>query len=333
MKNKRVLVTAIGGPEVLKIVEDEPLEPAPGEVRIMVKAAGVSQADITIREGMYPQSAKPPFTLGYDAVGVIDKIGVGVNGFNVGDLVAVITVRGSYTRYLCWSANDVILIPEGIEPAKAVCLLLNYLTAYQLLHRVAKVKSGDKILFHSAAGGVGTAIAQLGKLAGLQMYGTASTAKLDFVKSLGVTPIDYSKEDFGVAIKKVVPEGVDVVFDAIGGSSFTRSFETLKRGGHFVGYGFTAKMGQPIRGRLDTFARFGWMKLWSRGRKATFYGIMFMKRSHPEWFKTDLRQIFELFVAGKLDPVVAATFSLEEAAKALELLEKRLVTGKVVLIP
>ena len=331
MNNKSVIVTKLGGLENLQIIETQAPEPEAGEVRIKVKAAGVSQADVTIREGMYPKKFKPPFTLGYDLIGVVDKLGSGVDQFQVGDTVAAITVIGSYTQYICWRADDLTLIPSDIDPIKAVCCLLNYMTAYQMLHRTAQVKTGERILIHSAAGGVGSALIQLGKIAGLEMLGTTSTSKLDVVESLGGTPIDYTQEDFVDRISQLTGDGVDAVFDAIGGDHFTRSFKTLRRGGRFVGYGFTSKMGKPIIGRIDTFARLVLMMLFPQGKKASFYGIMFVKAAHPDWFKQDLAKLFNLLRQDKIDPLVSAVLPLEEAPKALEMIEKRQVRGKIVL--
>ncbi len=333
MKNTRVIVTKVGGAEGLKVVEDEAPEPGFGEVRIEVKAAGVSHADVTIREGMYPKSFKPPFTLGYDIVGIVEKLGPGVNEFQVGDTVAALTVIGGYTRYLCWKADDLTLVPAGADYVKAVCLILNYVTAYQMLHRIAKVKTGERVLIHSAAGGVGSALIQLGSLAKLEMLGTASTSKLSLVERLGATPIDYTQEDFVRRVREITNDGVDAVFDAIGGANFTRSFRTLRKGGRFVGYGFTSKMGQRFIGRVDTFARLALMMLIPNNRSAAFYGIMFVKAAHPDWFKEDLEALLGLLMQGKIDPLVSAVLPLKEAPKAIEMLEKRQVNGKIILTP
>ncbi|MBC8161068.1 MAG: zinc-binding dehydrogenase [Roseiflexaceae bacterium] len=332
MKNMRVVVTRIGGPEVVQVLSDAAPEPKAGEVRLRVLAAGVSQADITIREGFYTNSVKTPFTLGYDCVGVVEKLGAGVQQLRVGDHVAAITVRGSHAEYICWPADDCAPIPADVDPVKAVCLLLNYMTAYQMLHRVAQIKAGDRLLVHSAAGGVGSALVQLGHLAGAELYGTASSSKLDFVRGLGATPIDYTTEDFVERVRSFVPGGVDVVFDAIGGANFSRSFETLTPRGQFVGYGFTAKVGQRF-GRVDTFARLGWMFIARGGRKVAFYGIMFMKKDHADWFRADLQELLRLYQSGQIDPAVSAVLPLQQAREALALLETRKVSGKVVLTP
>lgn len=333
MKNIHVIVTKIGGPEGIQVIEDEAQEPEADEVRIAVQAAGVSQADVTIREGMYPQSKKPPFTLGYDSVGTVEKLGANVTQFHLGDMVAALTVWGSYTRYLCWRADDLTLVPAGVDPVKAVCLILNYVTAYQMLHRTAKVKPGERVLIHSAAGGVGSALIQLGKLLNLEMLGTTSTSKLPLVQELGATPIDYTQEDFVTRTLQLTGDGVDVVFDAIGGSNFSRSYKTLRKGGRFIGYGYTSQIGKPIMGRIDTFGRLIGMMLKPDGRSATFYGIKINKDAHPDWFKTDLNELFQLLLQGKIDPIVSAVLPLEEAPNALAMLEQRQVTGKVVLTP
>lgn len=331
MKNLSMVLRRIGGQ--LEAVEGELPEPAADQVLISVEAAGVSQADITIRQGMYPQSAPLPFTLGYDVVGRVDKVGSQVRSLRVGQRVAAITVRGSYTRYLCWPAEDVTPVPEGVEPAKAVCLLLNYMTAYQMLHRVARIRGGEKVLVTSAAGGVGSALLELGRLAGLKIHGTASTGKLEMVRRLGATPIDYTREDFVARVREAEPQGLDLALDAIGGTNFTRAYSTLRRGGRFIGYGFTSAMGSPLWGRIDTFARLGRMFLTPDGRKASFHGIMFMKRDHPDWFREDLTTLLNLHAEGKLDPLVADKLPLTEAQRALELLDTGKVQGKLVLIP
>jgi NADPH:quinone reductase-like Zn-dependent oxidoreductase len=330
MDNTRILLRALGGKA--EVVQDQAPEPAPGQVRIALEAAGVSQADVTIRQGMYPQSAPLPFTLGYDLVGRVDTLGPGVTGLREGQRVAAITVRGAWSRYVCWPAEDVLPVPEDVDPAKAVCLLLNSLTAYQMLHRVARVARGQRVLVTSAAGGVGTALLQLGRHAGLRMYGTASTSKLELVRTLGAEPIDYTREDFAARLRQLEPGGVDLALDAIGGANFTRAYSTLRRGGRFIGYGFTSKMDSPFWGRVDTFLRLGRMLLTPDGRKAGFYGIMFMKRDHPDWFREDLQALFTLHQQGHLAPVIAGRLPLTEAPLALERVASGKLQGKLVLV-
>ncbi len=329
-ENLRVVVTRIGAP--VELVRDPAPRPGPGQVRIAVEAAGVSQADITIVQGMYPEGAAVPFTLGYDCVGRIDALGDGVRGLEVGRRVAAITVRGSHARYLCWAADDVWPVPEGLAPDRAVCLLLNYMTAYQLLHRAARVQPGEKLLVTSAAGGVGTALLQLARLVPMTVYGTASTRKLALVESLGGIAIDYTRGDFTDELRRREPGGLDVALDAVGGRNFSLAYATLRRGGRFVGYGFTSQMHRPVLGRLDTFGRFALMYLRPDGRKPKFYGIMFAKRARPAEFRADLTTLFELALAGKIDPIIADRLPLAEAPEALRRVSAGEVQGKLVLV-
>lgn len=327
--NLSMTLDRIGGP--LRAQRGPRPEPGRGQVRIAVEHAGVSQADVTIRQGMYPMGAKLPFVLGYDLVGRVDALGPGVQGLAVGDRVAAITVRGAYARYVCWDASDVTRLDGDIDPAKAVCLLLNYMTAYQLLHRAAEVRAGETVFVTSAAGGVGSAILELARLADVRVIGSTSTAKLELVRSLGAEPVDRLQDDVAARVRALCPDGVDVALDAVGGASFSRSYGLLRRGGRFVGYGFTSKMDSPIWGRVDTFARFASFLLRPDGRKASFYGIMFRKQSHPAEFHEDLRALFELHRAGEIDPLVADVLPLDRAQEALERVERGDVRGKLVL--
>src|ERR1700694_1340458 len=189
VKNKRIVVTQFGGPEFLHLVEEDLPEPAPDQVRVHVLAAGVAWADVSVRLGTYSiPNAKPgELSPGYDIVGRIEKIGDEVRGWAVGQRVAALTVSGGYTEYICLAASELVSVPGPVDAAEAVALILNYGTAYQMLHRVAEVKNGDWILVHGAGGGVGTALLQLGTLASLKMIGTASASKQDLVARLGAT--------------------------------------------------------------------------------------------------------------------------------------------------
>jgi NADPH2:quinone reductase len=169
-----------------------------------VHAAGVAFLDLLMREGTYPGGPKPPFTPGYDLVGEVESTGAGVRGLQVGQRVAALTVYGSYTDWICLPADDLVPVPDGLDAAEAVSLVLNYVTAYQLLHRAARVAPGERILVQGAAGGVGTAILQLGRLAGLEVFGTASAKDLEVVASLGATPIDRRRDDFVAVLRAAV---------------------------------------------------------------------------------------------------------------------------------
>ena len=230
MSYKRVVITEFGSPKVLKEIEETKLpEPESGEVRVKVLVTSAAFTDVMIRMGKYPGvKQKPPFSPGYDLVGVVDKLGEAANRFEVGQRVADLTVTGAYSEYVCLPERRLTPVPDGLDPAEAVSLVLSYVTAYQMLHRVAKVKSGQRILIHGAGGAVGTAMIQLGNLLGLEIYGTASKSKHELVASLGATPIDYQTEDFVERIYTLTGDGVDASFDPIGGEHLKRSFSVLR---------------------------------------------------------------------------------------------------------
>ncbi len=228
MSYKKVILNEFGGPQVLQVVEEAALpEPEAGDVRIKVLVASATFTDTMVRKGIYYGFKEtPPLSPGYDMVGAVDKLGAGVTGIEIGQMVADLTVFGAYTEYMLRLADSPVPVPAGLDPAEAVSMVLSYVTAYQMLHRIAKVQRGQKILVHGAGGAVGTALLELGALLDLEMYGTASKTKHELVKSLGGTPIDYKSEDFLVKMEAI--GGVDAAFDAIGGDNFKRSFESLK---------------------------------------------------------------------------------------------------------
>ncbi len=333
MGYKRVVISGFGGTEVLKMIEDTQLpEPKSGEVRVKVLTTSATFTDVMIRKGRYPGlKKKPPFSPGYDMVGVVNKLGEGVTRFKVGQYVADLTIIGAYSEYLCLPESSLTPVPEGLDPAEAVSLVLSYLTAYQMFHRVAKVKRGQRILVHGAGGAVGTAMLQLGKLLDLEIYGTASKSKHELIKQLGATPIDYKGEDFVERIHSLTGDGVDAVFDPIGGNNFKQSFRTLRRGGKLVAYGFyNAVLGKGGSIPLD-FIR---LKLWNflpNGRSTAFYSISALRQKQPDWFIEDLTTLFNLLVQNNIKPIIAARMPLDEVRRAHELIEQAEVQGKIVL--
>jgi NADPH:quinone reductase-like Zn-dependent oxidoreductase len=332
-KNERVVITGLGGPEVLKLVEEELPSPGPREVRVKVLAAGVAFADILMRHDLYPGTPPFPFVPGYDIVGEIDAIGEEVGQFQLGQRVAALTMIGGYSQYTIVPAAHLVTVPSRLDPAEAVSLVLNYVTAYQMLNRIAALCAGQSVLVHSAAGGVGTAALQLGKIAGLKMFGTASKPKHDLVSALGAVPIDYRNENFVQRIREVAPEGLDCVLDPIGGTHWWESYFCLHRGGWLLCFGAQAAVS---KGKLNAglgFALLGLMRLLPDGKKASWYNVKNLRDQHPDWFRQDLSKLFDLLATHQIQPVIAAKLPLRDAFIANEMLEKSQVSGKIVLLP
>ncbi len=344
MKNKRIVVTHYGGPEALRVIEEECAEPKKGEVRVRVLAAGVSLPDIMAREGIHPETPPVPFTPGWDLVGVVDRLGVGVSGVEPGQTVAAMPIHGAYAEFICLPLRELVSVPPGLDAGEAVSLVLNYITAYQMMHRSAKVRPGQRVLIHGAAGGVGSALLQLGRLAGLEMYGTCSSRGFSAVCELGGIPIDYQHQDFVKEIHRSTSEGVDVIFDPMGGSHLWQSREALRPGGKVVGYGLTSSIrgeglssGRPGRRRrfrgtaiFGLYIVGGWLL---PGRKRISpYSIQWLKRLKPAWFQQDLIALFDLLREKKIKPLIAHRFPLAEAKQAQELLGNGGVIGKIVLV-
>ena len=340
---QQIVVTEFGDASVLSLVTRPSLpEPAAGEVRVRVLTASASFTDVMVRKGMYGEApTEPPLVPGYDLVGIVDKLGPGVTGIELGQRVAALTVWGAYTQYAVRPVTELVRVPEGLDDEAAVALILSYTTAYQMLHRVAQVTPGQTVLIHGASGAVGTALAQLGRVAGLTMLGTASTRKQEYLTSLGVQAIDYKTEDFVSRTRQLTKDrGVDVVFDAIGLDNFKRSYETLKPGGALVVYGLYTATLQGEAGGMGSVVReflgFKWQELlWNwfptANKTAGFYSITDMRSEHPDWFQDDLSTLFDLAVAGEITPQIWKVMPLSEAATAHRHIEDRAVKGKIVL--
>ena len=335
---RQIVLRDFGGPEQLQLHTVEALpEPGPGEVRVKVLSAGTGFTDTIIRQGQYPGvKTKPPFVPGYDWFGVVDALGEGVREVAVGQAVADMPVIGGYTEYLCVPADRLVPAPQGLDPAEAVAMILSYTTAYQMLTRLKKLEPGMTCLVHAAGGAVGTALLELGRHMGLRMLGTASAAKHAVVSGFGATPIDYRNEDFVAAVQRETGgEGVDIVFDTIGGANWARSYRCLKRGGLLVGFGaLQVTTGEEsLPSLLWGFARLlGLWKLRPDGRRSTFYNIQTRREKLPGEFREDVQALFALLKAGKLKPAIAATATLEDVAEVHRQIDQAEIAGKVVLL-
>jgi NADPH:quinone reductase-like Zn-dependent oxidoreductase len=344
---KRVVISRLGGPEVLEVREEALPEPGLGEVRVRILATGVSLPDLMMREGVHPEAPRPPFTPGWDLVGVVDKLGVGASTVEPGQMVAALPVWGANAEFICLPQEELVPVPAGLDPAEALVVVFNYVTAYQMMRRSVRVKPGQRVLIHAAAGGIGTALLQLGRLLDLEMYGTASARKRELVYSLGATPIDYRHTDFAEEILRLTGDGgVDVVFDGICSTDYLRrSFKSLRPGGKVVAYGGTSTLrgGRLASGRrhrrlrrLQYLATIGGpiaaSYLVPANKRITTYSIQWLKRIRPAWYREDLIALLELLRQGKIKPIIAERIPLDEVGRAHELLGSGAVTGKIVLL-
>lgn len=331
MTSRQIVQTGFGGIECLALHNlTEPPEPGPGEVRLRVHVASAAFTDVIIRKGMYPDlKEKPPFTPGYDMVGVVDAVGRGVTRLRIGERVADLTVTGAHADHLCLPQERPIPVPEGVTDIDALGMILSAVTPWQMLHRVAGLQAGQSLLIHGAGGAVGTMMLQLAREAGITAFGTDVATKHDLIRSLGATPLSPDLAA-GEALA-ATQGGVDAVFDPLGGDSLPRSLGMLKPGGKLVAYGFQNK----VSGRggvvpLDLLKLACWN--WLPNRRATaFYSIGAMRRKHPDWFREDLAMLFSMLRAGRIAPVVAATYPLEEISAAHRQIEAGTAPGKIVL--
>ncbi len=325
MKYKSIVVTQRGGLEGIEIRECDLRSPAPEEARIRVLATPICQDDIAVRIGNRPFLKKPPFVPGYASIGVVDAVGEHVTGTAVGNYVAALTNYDSHAEFIYWDVEKLVHVPESLNLAEAVTLILNYLVAYQILRRVVQVKKGDKVLIVGASGGVGTAFLQLGQLAGLKMYGLASASKHPFLAKYGATAIDYRTQDFVTVLQQAEPDGIDYVFNGMGEEYFERGLAVLRRGGALVHYGGPQSFSRFLLlvGKLILY------NLLPNGKTIKGYGT---HRLGTNLFKEDWTELFKLLEEGQIKPIVAQTFPLLQAVAAYKLLESGQVTGNVVLL-
>lgn len=342
---QNIRISRFGGPEVMELAEQPTIpEPGQGEVRVKVLAAGTGFTDSFIRRGRYPDFKGPlPFTPGYELVGVIEKTGSGVTVPREGELVADLCVVGGYAQYAIRPARFLVPVPEGLDPAEAVCIPLAYLTAFQMLTRVCRLPPGATILVIGASGTVGTALLDLARHLGLKAIGTCSARNMPVVERFGATAVDYRAGDFVATVRQLTAgrqggAGVDAAFDAIGGGHFARSFACLAAGGMLVGYG-AQTMAVGAEGLLSAGLGLARLKLWGAlswlfgGRHAAWYSITDRRLTHPEEFKADMATLFGLLRDGEIHPVVIDRLPLSAARDVHARIDAGGLGGKIVLIP
>lgn len=331
---RAVMLTKQGGPETLQEVELPVKEPGPGELRIRIRACGVGYTDVTMRRAYYPYAPKMPFVPGYEVVGEVDAIGPGVTGFRQGQRVAALTVHGGYAEMMVRNASEFIPVPDDVDDVGAVSLVLNYITAYQMIHRTAQLRPGQTALVTGANGGVGTALLELLRAHGCPAIGAASPKHHETLRALGATPIESRATPLDVGTHAVRPEGVDASFDGLGDVYVGQCARATKRGGIVVSYGFTATIKNGKASLWGVIRAYSALYAGARlaGRRSTFYGITMIYRKDPQPFREDLPKLFELLRQGAIRPRIAARLGLLEGRKAQEMLEAGGIDGKIVLV-
>jgi NADPH:quinone reductase-like Zn-dependent oxidoreductase len=312
-KIKKVVITEFGDEDKLAIVEDDIPEPAAAEVQIAVEYSIVSGSDVNMRRGTYPFQKKAPLTPGYSVVGKVRANGQGSSRFQVGDRVACLSKYEGQAELINLPEQFLVPVPEGADPKVAVALVLDWMTAFEMLHHAAQVKSGQRIFVHGLSGAVGGALLALAKLQGVEVFGTASSLKHDALRQLGAVPFDYSNKNWIGAINE--RGGVDAAFDPLGFQSFDESYSILRKGGILVGYGMN------LPGLSGSHRPSVWpamLKLMARnlvfwsGKRTTFFGLT---RSSKHYIP-DLTQLFEWLVAGRISVPIKATFKLQDIKEA-----------------
>ena len=331
---RAVVITKHGGPGVLKVQERPDPELGPGQVRIAVAAAGVNFADVMARMGLYPDAPKPPCVIGYEVAGTILELGDGVGGLNHGQRVMAGTQFGGYASQVVVPASDVIALPDRLTFEQGAATPVNYGTAWTGLIGFGNLQPGERVLIHSAGGGVGIAATQVAKRHGGEVYGTCSPSKHARVRELGVDhPLDYTASGW----ERGLPT-FDVIMDAIGGNSFRRSYDMLGPGGRLVAFGASAIVTGQRRNPVSALRtvlrmpRFNLLKQMSASKGVI--GLNMLTLSQDERKRAQVtRALRELLDDGTITPVVAGDFSFEDAGAAHSMITERRNVGKVVLVP
>jgi NADPH:quinone reductase-like Zn-dependent oxidoreductase len=338
-RTTEVVLPGVVEPDGLRVRTRDLPAPGEGQVVVRVDATGVSFAEQQMRRGKYYDQPPFPFVPGYDLVGTVTAVGPGVDAGLAGRRFAAVTKIGGWASHVLIDAADLVPVPDGVSAAAAETVVVNGVTAWQMLHRLAEVQSGGTIVVLGANGGVGSTLVQLARQSGITVIGTASERHHDTVRKLGATPVDYRDPKMYDRIAELAPEGVDAVFDHVGGPGIERSWRLLRRGGTLVSYGTAATKDEEGDSRLPVLKLFARLKLWHalpNGKNAYFYNF-WAGRRRPESFRRkladDLTQVFRLLADGALTPQIAAELPLTDAASALALAESRTVAGKVVLVP
>jgi NADPH:quinone reductase-like Zn-dependent oxidoreductase len=327
-------------PEALELHRSPIPAPGPGQVLLRMEATGVSFAEQQMRRGRYYDQPPFPFVPGYDVVGTVRAVGAGVDSALVGVRAAALTKTGGWASHLLLDAADLVEVPAGLGAAEAETAVVNGITAWQMLHRKARIRSGQTILVHGVNGGVGSTLAELARAAGVRVIGTASARHHDALRAAGVTPVDYRDEDMATRVRELAPDGVDAVFDHIGGKGLIDSWHLLAPGGTLVSYGSASTRDDTGSKQWPVLKLIGRVMLWNtlpNGRHAYFFNVWagraLSKNRFRARLRADLTQVFAALSRGEINPTIAARLQLSQAAEALRLAESGTVSGKIVLVP
>ncbi|MER5981171.1 medium chain dehydrogenase/reductase family protein [Streptomyces sp. NPDC001857] len=327
-------------PEGLQVRHGAVPAPGRGQVVIRMEATGVSFAEQQMRRGRYYDQPPFPFVPGYDLVGVVTATGEGVDPHLAGARVAALVKVGGWASHVVVDAADAVPVPEGVGAAEAETLVVNGVTAWQMLHRKARVRAGQTVVVHGANGGVGSVLVQLALAAGVRVIGTASARHHDALREQGVTPVDYRAEDMAARIRALSPGGVDAVFDHVGGPGIVDSWRLLAPGGTLVSYGSASTRDAEGSKQTPVLKLLGRVWLWNalpNRRRAYFFNVWAGRALSETRFRSrlraDLTEVFAALQRGEITPRIAARLPLARVADALRLAESGTVAGKVVLTP
>ena len=306
-----------------------------GELIVNVHTFGLNFADVVARRGLYPEAPKNPAVLGYDVAGTIHAIGEGVEGFKIGQRVTALTRFGGYAQYAKAMQEGVAVIPDSMDFATATALATQGCTAYFCAYQSVKLNAGDRVLIHAAAGGVGSLLVQMAKHEKCIVYGTASGKKLEYLKSIGVdVPIDYTQQDFSEIIKNR-KEKIDVAYDSLGGSTFSKSFKILNYGGRIVNFGAAEQINGNNTNKLRalktvfSFGIFSPLQLLMTSKAMIGVNMLKIADNRPHLFKHCLDEVIRMTAKGIIAPRVDKVFKSSEIAEAHDYLESRQSIGKV----
>jgi NADPH:quinone reductase-like Zn-dependent oxidoreductase len=324
-------------PEGLRIRRGAVPAPGPGQVVIRMEATGVSFAEQQMRRGKYFDQPPFPFVPGYDLVGTVAATGEGVAPALTGTRVAAMVKIGGWASHVVVDAADAVPVPDGVDADRAETMVVNGITAWQMLHRTARVRAGQTVLVLGANGGVGSVLVQLARATGARVIGTASARHHQVLRDRGVTPVDHHTENIAARVRELAPGGVDAVFDHVGGPGIVDSWRLLAPGGTLVAYGTASTRDDEGSKQLPVLKLLARVWLWNalpNRRRARFYNIWAGRRNEARFrarLRADLTQVFEALRRGDITAQVAARLPLTEAAEALRLAESGTVAGKVVL--